>query len=340
MNDNQYMDRCLQLALSNLGHTYPNPMVGAVIVLNDALIGEGSHEKYGGPHAEVNAVNAVKNTSVLKDATIYVSLEPCSHYGKTPPCADLIIKHQFKRVVIGCQDPFDKVNGSGIEKLKAAGIEVDFSDRKEAAIDSNTRFFTFHQKKRPYVILKWAECQNGFIDKQRTPGDTGINWITQKETKALTHQWRAEEDAILIGAKTYITDNPSLTVREAEGTNPKRIILDSRGNLEFSEEWKALNNEDYIIGQSDNPKLKTEIDAKSILDKLYELNIQSVIIEGGRQTLDLFINVTLWDEARILKGVQKFDSGTKAPKVVGKEIQNYIFGKDNIRIIENELTTI
>jgi diaminohydroxyphosphoribosylaminopyrimidine deaminase/5-amino-6-(5-phosphoribosylamino)uracil reductase len=340
MNDNQYMDRCLQLALTNLGHTYPNPMVGAVIVLNDTIIGEGSHEQYGGPHAEVNAVNAVKDTSVLKDATIYVSLEPCSHYGKTPPCADLIIKHQFKRVVIGCQDPFEQVNGSGIERLKAAGIEVDFSDRKEAAIDSNKRFFTFHQKKRPYVILKWAECQNGYIDKERKENDTGINWITQKETKALTHQWRAEEDAILIGAKTYITDNPSLTVREATGTHPKRIILDSRGTISFTDEWKALNNEDYILGKSSDPSLDIALDAKSILDKLYQLNIQSVIIEGGRQTLDLFINAQLWDEARILTGIQAFDAGTKAPKVLGKEVENYIFGKDNIRIIENELTTI
>lgn len=330
--DKIYIERCIQLAKLGLGNTYPNPLVGAVIVHNDKIIGEGYHMKYGEAHAEVNAIKAVKDPSVLREATIYVSLEPCSHFGKTPPCADLIVKNQFKRVVIGSKDPFEKVNGKGIEKIKNAGIEVSLSELENDCIELNKRFFTFHQKKRPYIILKWAQTENGYIDIDRLD-EIGVFWITDKTTKTLVHKWRTEEDAILIGANTLITDHPNLTARHYEGNSPKRIVIDSHGNIQLDDYWD-VSNRDYVIGNVGNDSLKCQINAEHIAKKLYDLDIQSVIIEGGAKTLNLFIDAGIWDEARIVVGKGKIKDGILAPEVQGKTVDSFQFGKDHIQIIK------
>ena len=225
--DDFYMKRCLNLAKLGLGSTSPNPMVGSIIVDNNNLIiAEGYHQKNGENHAEVNAINAVKNKKQLNNSTLYVSLEPCSHTGKTPPCVDLIIKHKIPRVIIGCIDSFSKVNGNGISALKKAGVIVKVGVLENECLELNKRFFTFHNKKRPYIILKWAQTKDLFIDLNRNGNSKGINWITQPETKSLTHKWRSEEDAILVGSNTILIDNPSLTTRDYAGKNPHRYIID------------------------------------------------------------------------------------------------------------------
>lgn len=329
-----YIQRCIQLAQLGLGNTYPNPLVGAVIVYQDKIIGEGYHMKYGEAHAEVNAVNAVKDQSLLKESTIYVSLEPCSHYGKTPPCADLIIKHRFKRVVIGSKDPFEKVNGKGIERIRKAGIEVSLSSLEKDCVALNKRFFTFHNKKRPYIILKWAQSSNGNIDIQRNQ-EKGIFWITDKRTKTLVHKWRTEEDAILIGANTFLNDQPKLDARHYHGINPKRIVLDTYGNVNLENYWKVDEN-DYLIGNVDGANYKCQLNAESITNLLYQLQIQSVIIEGGAKTIDLFIQSGIWDEARILTGNQQIKDGVKAPKIKGICVEDYFYGADRVQIINND----
>lgn len=342
MNDEFYIQRCIELALKGFGFVAPNPMVGAIIVYNDQIIGEGFHQIYGQSHAEVNAVNSVVDKSLLKESTIYVSLEPCSHFGKTPPCSDLLIHHQFKRVVIGCIDTFSEVSGKGIEKLKNAGIEVKIGVLEKECRALNKRFFTFHEKKRPYVILKWAQTQDGFIDKERTNDSTGINWITQTKTKTLVHQWRAEESSILIGKNTAIIDNPSLTVREFEGKNPIRIVLDS--HLEIPNNAAVFSNDAPTIifntiqsKEENNLKwLKVDhISPEIILNQLFKLNIQSTIIEGGKKILDSFIDANLWDEARILIGTENFSKGLIAPKLTNQPTNTFKYGEDTVLIIEN-----
>src|ERR1700712_465065 len=231
----KYMQRCLELATLGLGAVSPNPMVGAVVVLDDKIIGEGYHQKYGEAHAEVNAINQVisrfpNSADLLKQATIYVSLEPCAHYGKTPPCADLIIKHQIPKVVVGCRDPFEQVNGKGIEKLQAAGVEVVLGILEAECKWLNRRFFTRIQKHRPYIILKWAQTADGFF----APADGTQLWITGQESRKLVHQWRGEEDAILVGTNTVAIDNPQLNVRYGSGKLPKRIVIDRELKLNKS----------------------------------------------------------------------------------------------------------
>ncbi len=336
------MHRCLSLAKMGLGNVAPNPLVGAVIVHNDKIIGEGFHQQYGGPHAEVNAVNSVDDASLLAESTIYVSLEPCAHFGKTPPCADLIVKHQFKKVVIACPDSFSEVNGKGIERLRNAGIEVVEGILEREALELNRRFFTFHTKKRPYVILKWAQTLDGFLDRKRTESEQGINWITKPETKQLVHKWRAEESAILVGKNTVIVDNPSLTVREWKGKNPTRIVLDAK--LELSENHAIFDQGATTIVLN---KLKTEekgnvkfiqlsdLMPETILKVLHSEGIQSVIIEGGALTLQSFITSNLWDEARILTGKIKFGEGLDAPAISGKLINEFSFGEDLTHIYRN-----
>lgn len=342
MNDEFYIKRCIDLALKGKGNVAPNPMVGAVIVHKGQIIGEGYHQKYGEAHAEVNAVNSVIDQTVLNESTIYVSLEPCAHFGKTPPCANLIVKHNFKRVVIGCVDTFSEVSGKGIERLKNAGIEVTTGVLEDECRALNKRFFTFHEKKRPYVILKWAQSADGFLDKKRVENETGINWITQPETKKIVHQWRAEESAILVGKNTALTDNPSLTVREVEGKNPIRILLDS--NLEVSAEASLFNDEAPLLVFN---ALKSEQSAhiewiklvamkpQDILQELYKRSIQSVIIEGGKQVLDAFIEANLWDEARVLVGTPKFEQGILAPKITSKPVSQTTIGRDQLNYYIN-----
>ena len=335
-----YMHRCLELAKLGIGTVAPNPMVGAVIVLDGKIIGEGFHEIYGGPHAEVNAINSVKDPSVLKDATIYVSLEPCSHHGKTPPCADLLVKHQFQKVVIACQDTFSEVSGNGIKRLQQAGIEVEFGILEKEARLLNKRFFTFHEEHRPYVILKWAQSRNGYIDIQRNENHSGIHWITQPETKKLVHKWRSEEMAILVGKNTVLNDNPSLTVREWTGSHPIRIVLDS--NLEIPADRTVFNEEvPTIVFNTQKQAVENniqfiqlkKIEPQHLLEVLFQLNIQSVIIEGGATVLQSFIDHNLWDEARVLTGIYSIENGVDAPQISGQIFDSLTFGRDSIKFI-------
>jgi len=348
VNRQIYMQRCLDLAALGMGSVSPNPMVGAVIVYNDEIIGEGYHQKYGQAHAEVNAVNQViekynNYAELLKQSTIYVSLEPCAHYGKTPPCADLIIKHQIPRVVVGCRDPFAQVDGKGIEKLIAAGIEVISGILEEECKWLNRRFFTRVQKHRPYVILKWAQTADGFF----APDDNTQHWITGIESRKLVHQWRGEEDAVLVGKNTAIADNPQLNVRYGEGKAPKRVVIDRR--LELSHE---LNLFDQSVETLVFNEVRTDIDGKIkyialedfdryvpqyILYQLYLQDIQSVIVEGGAYTLNTFIEAGLWDEARVFTGETNLDKGIKSPPISGIIAEEYLTGTDNLQIIYNHL---
>ncbi len=343
-NDELYMLRCIKLAQLGKRAVAPNPMVGAVIVHENKIIGEGYHQQYGEAHAEVNAVNSVQDKSLLKDATIFVSLEPCAHHGKTPPCSDLLIKNNFKRVVIGCLDTFSEVSGKGILKLKKAGIDVTVGVLGNECRELNKRFFTFHEKKRPFIMLKWAQSQDGYIDLNRENNQKGINWITQKETKTIVHQWRSEEHAILVGKNTIINDNPSLTVREVKGINPIRIVIDPK-NSTFNSDYNIFNQEaPTIIFNSKIEQVQDNINwikledfsIKNICNQLYKLNIQSIIIEGGAYTLNQFINSDLWDEARVLIGQPTFETGIKAPNINNTPIHSETFFEDKIHYYKNQ----
>jgi diaminohydroxyphosphoribosylaminopyrimidine deaminase/5-amino-6-(5-phosphoribosylamino)uracil reductase len=340
------MQRCLDLAALGMGNVSPNPMVGAVIVHNDRIIGEGYHQKYGEAHAEVNAVNQViarfdDAVDLLKQSTIYVSLEPCAHYGKTPPCADLIIKHRIPKVVVGCRDPFDQVDGKGIEKLKDAGIEVIVGVLEEECKWLNRRFFTRVQKHRPYIILKWAQTEDGFF----APDDHQQYWITGPESRKLVHQWRGEEDAVLVGTHTVAIDNPQLNVRYGNGKSPKRVVIDRKLTLD-----KGLNVFDQSVETLVFNEVKTDIDGKNkyialedfdryvpqyILYQLYLQDIQSVIIEGGAYTLNTFIEAGLWDEARIFTGNTALLKGIKAPQIKGIIAAEFLSGTDKLQILNN-----
>ena len=291
-----YMERCLELARLGLGRVQPNPMVGAVIVHNGRIIGEGYHHRYGEAHAEVNALASVKEPALLKESTLYVNLEPCSHFGKTPPCADAIIRHGILRVVVGTVDCHDKVNGNGIAKLQAAGIDVTVGVCEQECRELNRRFFTYHAQKRPYVILKWAQTADGFMDVDRSDGQPHSYWITNPALRVLVHKWRSEEDAILVGYNTMANDQPQLTTRLYPGKSPQRFVM-QRGN--------------EIIASL--PYTPVPLDVPVCLQQLYELHIQSVIVEGGRKTLDRFIESGLWDEARILVGDMTWGKGLPAP---------------------------
>lgn len=319
-----FMRRAIQLAKLGVVSAAPNPMVGAVVVHDDKIIGEGYHQKYGEPHAEVNAINAVHDKSLLSSATIYVTLEPCAHFGKTPPCSDLLIKHSFSRVVIGCVDTFAKVSGKGIKKMKSAGIQVDVGLLENEARVLNKRFFTFHEKNRPYVILKWAQTEDGFIDRLPIDRKNGVNWITNPEVKPTVHKWRSEEQAIMVGWKTIKNDDPSLTVREYEGPSPHRFILDP--DCKTPESSKVMNDglpTTLFVKSNNFSKLADSVkiieleqfDSHTILAELHQRNIISVFIEGGANTLQHFIDSNLWDEARILVGNTKFKKGLPAPEI-------------------------
>lgn len=346
-NHELYMQRCLDLAELGQGTVSPNPMVGALLVYNDEIIGEGWHRKYGEAHAEPNAIADVFNRHVnaadlLKESTLYVTLEPCSHHGKTPPCADLLIKHRVKRVVIACRDPFEQVNGRGTAKLRAAGIEVIEGVLEEKAKFINRRFFTRVQQQRPYVILKWAETANGYF----APKDHSQRWITGFAAQVLNHRWRSEEDAVLVGANTASIDNPQLNVRHWFGRNPKRVVIDKdlslspelhlfdqqeetlvfnavktdwQGNLKFI----ALEHFDWYLPQN-------------ILYQLHLMDVQSLVVEGGVKTLKLFIEAGLWDEARVFQGQAYWKDGLEAPRLaltpsstegVGSDLLTYYFNK-------------
>ena len=308
----KYIKRCIELAKNGLGTTYPNPLVGSVILYNNQIIGEGWHQKAGEPHAEVNAIHSVKDKSLLSKATIYVSLEPCSHFGKTPPCCDLIIANDIPNVVIGTIDPFAKVAGNGIKKLLEAGKKVTIGILEDECNELNKRFFTFHTKKRPYIILKWAESQDGFIAPLEREKKEPV-WITNEFSRQLVHKWRSEEQAILVGTNTVIEDNPSLTVRDWTGNNPIRIVLDQKKRIPKESPIFDTQANTLLISK-DTINFKNAI-ASEIADFLFKNEIQSVIIEGGRQTLQTFIDANIWDEARVFKGAKALKNGIKAPLI-------------------------
>lgn len=308
-------------------------MVGSVIVHKNKIIGEGFTSAYGGNHAEVNAINSVKDKSILKESTIYVTLEPCSHFGKTPPCSDLIIKRQIPNVVIGCIDDNIQVAGKGVERLKQAGSNVIVGVLENECKEHHKRFFTFHNKKRPYIILKWAETVDGFIAPE-TKNEQKPVWITNEFSRQLVHKWRVEEQAVLVGTNTVLQDNPSLTVRDWTGQNPIRIVLDKDDKL--SKGLNVFNNEAKTIAIS-----KKNIDysknlAQHICDILYTNNINSLIIEGGSKTLQTFINENIWDEARVFTGVMEFKNGVKAPEFSGVLISEEKILTDTLRIYKND----
>lgn len=350
MNHEKYIQRCLELAKKGIGTTRPNPSVGAVIVCKNKIIGEGFTSPYGGPHAEVNAINSVQNQDLLKEATIYVTLEPCSHHGKTPPCADLIINKEIPNIVIGCVDTNSLVAGKGIERLKKAGRNVTVGVCKEACKEHHKRFFTVQNKKRPYVILKWAETKDGFI-APLTKEEQKPVWISNQYSQQLVHKWRSEEHAILVGTNTVIADNPSLTVRSWYGNNPIRIVIDK--TLRVSTEATVFdgNIKTIIITEKKEDKREKRkekqnviyetIDfssqiAKQICEVLHKHQIQSVIIEGGAQTLQTFINENLWDEAKVFIGDINIKEGVKRPVFNAKLSSEEKIDNDILRIYRND----
>ncbi len=332
-NDELYIKRCIELAQKALGKTYPNPLVGSVIVHNGEIIGEGYHHKAGENHAEINAINSVKDKSLIPESTIYVSLEPCAHYGKTPPCALKIKELGFKKVVIGAMDSHDKVNGKGKKIIQDAGIEAISGVFEKECLELNKRFFTYHEKKRPYIILKWAESGDGFSDKDFKPTAISNTLVNQ-----FVHQLRANEHAILVGTQTALNDNPSLTVRNVEGTNPVRVLIDF--DLKVPENFRIYNNESRTLvlntikeGTEDHIefiKIKKDHFLPDLMEALYKEQIQSIIIEGGRFTLQQFIDADLWDEAIVIKNEYlKLENGTNAPVFshIPYKTENY---RDNI----------
>ena len=340
----KYIRRCIELARNGLGTTYPHPLVGSVIVYDGKIIGEGWHKKSGESHAEVNAVKAVKDKSLLKKATIYVSLEPCSHFGKTPPCCDLIIKNNIPNVVIGTVDPNVKVAGNGIKKLIEAGIHVTVGVLEEECNALNKRFFTFHKKKRPFIVLKWTESQDGFIAPTEKLEKKPV-WITNQYSRQLVHKWRTEEQAILVGTQTAIDDNPKLNARDWSGKNPIRLVIDQNNRIEknnhifdnqavtivFSKSIDTIKKENTIFEILDFEKNIAE----QIVQILYQHQIQSVIIEGGRQTLQTFIDANLWDEARVFVGSIKFKEGTQAPTLAKNQFKKQSIGTDELTQTKN-----
>lgn len=344
--DDLYMQRCLQLAANGLGRVSPNPLVGAVIVHNREIIGEGWHREYGGPHAEVNAITQAlerhpEAEDLLKKAVMYVSLEPCVHHGKTPPCTDLIIRHGIPEVVIGCRDPHEKVAGKGIEKLRAAGVRVKTGVLEAECRELNRRFITFQTERRPYVILKWAQTRNGYF----APVGGSRYWITSPLSRRLVHRWRSEEDAVMVGFRTALLDDPELTVRDWSGKNPLRIVIDRDLSLPASLKLFDQTQRTVVFNAA-----KTDVDGvvqylevenfnyylpQFALYQLYLMDIQSVIIEGGAKTLEKFISSNLWDEARILTGAADLPAGIPAPRVYGRRTGETQTGPDRLLVYRN-----
>lgn len=333
INHETYIKRCLEIAKNGLGSTRPNPMVGCVIVYEKKIIGEGYTSSFGKSHAEVNAINSVLNKGLLKKSTIYVTLEPCSHHGKTPPCSDLIIKHNIPNIVIGCIDDNEKVAGKGIKKLKDAGRNVIVGVLENACKNHHKRFFTYHNKKRPYIILKWAETNDGFIAPTQKNEQKPV-WITNTFSRQLVHKWRREEQAILVGTNTVLQDNPSLTTRDFKGQNPIRIVIDK--NEKLSKKLSIYNTDAETIVISKNNIDFSQPIAKQICEILYKNNINSVIIEGGAKTLQTFIDENLWDEARVFTGQVNFNKGIKAPKFQGILTSEKQIITDSLKIYKND----
>ena len=345
----KYILRCIELGKNGLGTTAPNPMVGCVITLDDKIISEGFTSPFGGPHAEVNAINAVRDQGLLKKATLYVSLEPCAHFGKTPPCADLIIRSGIPRVVIGLQDPHNKVGGKGIAKLKEAGIEVVCPVLEDQCREHHRRFLTYHEKKRPYIILKWAESTDGFFapENQMRKGEPQPFWISNRYSRQMVHQWRTEEQAVFAGTGTVLQDNPRLTPRTWAGKAPLRVVIDR--NLSIPRDYHIYDGTSKSLVFAGNAKIPEPISGvqfehidftrevlPQVCEKLYHHPVQSVIVEGGAATLTSFISAGLWDEARIFTGVAALGKGLKAPLISGREKYRSTVGGDLLRILTHD----
>lgn len=337
--DEKYMHRALQLAENGRGNVSPNPMVGCVIVHQGVIIGEGYHAKYGEAHAEVNAIKSVKNQDLLTKSTIYVTLEPCAHFGKTPPCADLLIEKNVSRVVIGVKDPNPKVAGLGINKIKSAGIDTSIGVCESESRLLNCRFFTNQIKKRSYIILKWAETADGFIARENFDS----KWISNEWSRQLVHKWRTEEDSILVGKNTALHDNPELTARQWKGKNPIRILIDPELSIPshfhlFDQQVKTLiynkksnkidRNNEWIMFEDENLE-------DQILNDLYKRTVSSLIIEGGSKTMQSFINKNFWDEARVFTSSTKINNGIQAPKLTIDSNTTLDIMNDKLKIYHN-----
>lgn len=337
VHQKEYMRRAIDLAALGLGSTSPNPLVGCVLVKEGKIIGEGYHRQYGQAHAEVNAVQSVKDASQIQGATAYVTLEPCSFHGNTPPCADLLVRHQVKKVVIGTLDPHERVNGVGVQRLRDHGIEVEIGLMATEYRELNRRFFTFYEKQRPYIILKWAETKDGFVARKNFDS----KWISNAKSRQLVHKWRSEEDAILVGKNTAKYDNPSLTVREWTGSNPIRVLVDL--NLDLSASGNLWNEESPTMifnskvtkkeGLHEWIQVDTANYEEELLSQLHQRKITSLIVEGGAKTLEGFIKKGLWDEARIFESEQQFGEGIAAPEISGNLIEEKCVDQDILKIL-------
>ena len=321
------MQRCIELSKNGIGTTYPNPLVGSVIVHQNTIIGQGWHHSIGKPHAEVNAIKSVQDKSLLKNSTLYVNLEPCSHYGRTPPCTDLIIKHRIPRVVIGIYDKNNAHQSNGSKLFKQNNVEVIDHILPSASQELNKRYLCLHLHKRPYIILKWAESKDGFIDQERKNGKVGVQWISNRYSQQLVHQWRSEEHSILVGTNTILNDNPQLSVRKVSGRQPIRIFIDRNLSVPRSYSMYSDQLETFIFSHHSkelnftNTKIIT-IDFKGnvlsqILSKLYDRSVQSILVEGGKNTIQKFIDKDLWDQARVFKSKSYLRKGLKAPYFSG-----------------------
>ena len=331
----KYISRCIELGKLGIGNTYPNPSVGCCLVVDDKIIGEGYTSIAGGNHAEVNAINSVENKALIKDSTIYVTLEPCCHHGKTPPCVDKIIASGIKTVVIGIKDPNPLVCGKGIEKLKENGVEVLSGVLKNECIEHHKRFLNYIINKRPYIILKWAETSDGFI----APKEKNINepyWISNTKSRQLVHKWRSEEQAILVGGKTIREDDPRLTTRDWEGKNCDIYILSKKG---FQKDYKIFN-QDSKATMLDSQEIDYDKDiVKQICDKLYADKILSIIVEGGTKTLLNFIDSGVWDEMRVFKTKEELGDGIKGPKIKHKSSKKFDIGDNKLEYYLNKGVT-
>lgn len=334
--DEQYMKRALDIARFGLGNVSPNPMVGCVIVYEDNIIGEGWHKKFGGPHAEVYAVNNVEDKSLLHGSSIYINLEPCSYHGKTPACTDMLTKHKVKRVVISNRDPNPRVSGSGIQQLLKHKIKIKEGILWAEGRELNRRFFTNQEKERPYVILKWAQTADGFIAKENRDS----KWISSDASRKIVHKWRAEEDAILVGRGTVQFDNPTLNVRDWEGNNPVRIVIDTGLKLDnsyliFDQRIETIVYnyvKDQIQGNLIFRRINKDNFLEGMLNDLNEKGLGSIIVEGGAATLNNFIKAGLWDEARVFVSPAKFKKGIEAPKIIKDPESQEMIAEDKLYI--------
>lgn len=329
------MQRALELALRGRGYVSTNPLVGCVLVREDRIIGEGWHKRFGGPHAEVEAVRSVEDTSLLAGCTAYVTLEPCAHHGKTPPCTELLLESGVARVVIATPDPFPEVAGKGIQRLQDAGLEVIIGVGEAEAREQNIRFFTFVEKRRPYIVLKWAQTLDGFIARSTFES----KWISHEPARQLVHKWRAEEDAVLVGTRTAAHDNPQLNVRSWSGRNPTRIVIDRflrlAPHLHLFDGTQTTLCYNVLVHDEQREKcryirLPESPFLPALIQDLYARHLQSVLVEGGAHTLAQFIAGGWWDEARVFTAPRTFGEGIAAPALRGEPIQGTLAGPDQL----------